>query len=329
MSTATHRSPAAEWASRVSDRRYRKTRHELDELVVSTVPAYAAIVDEELDRFEQAALKLRVRLDAPYQASWSINPAVDNITKLLTALVIIFIAISVGLTFPGGARTGVSIPDEWRPAMITMSSVAFTIAAVAQLARWVPYLHHVPPKDGLAWVMMVLGIPVVAWMAWLQQHNSGIPLGAVILAAAALLASVIGCFARLARRLRDRPLTKKVDAGMKERRKALRTGVVSLVNASANRLVEKFAALPEQSQSRLREELGSAAAQLEARRLMTAPATNARPRAVMDRRNRRGIFPGLLMLAHRIDAVNSQTGTAAQWIVGDYVDDPTINRSRD
>lgn len=312
----------------MSDRRYKKARHELDELVVRTVPAYAAIVDDELDRFEQASIKLRVKLDSPYQAPWSINRATDNVTNLLTAIVIFFIAISLGLTFPGGARTGVSIPDEWRPPMISVSSIAFTIAAVAQLGRWVPYRHHVPPKDGLAWVTLVFGVPVVAWMYWLQQHNFGIALAPVLVAFGALLVSTVGCLARLLRRLRDPQLTKKVDAAAKERRKALRTGVVSLVNASAHRLVAKFVALPQQDQWRLRDELGRAAAQLESRRLITAPRSSARPQVLMDRRNRRGIFPGFLMLAHRIEVVNSKTGTAAQWIVGDYLDDPTIDRPR-
>ena len=328
MNTATTSSPTEEWASRVSDRRYRKARHELDELVVSAVPAYAASVDEELDRFEQAAIKARTAQDSVYQAQWSINPAVDRLTKVLSAIVIATIAISFGTAFPGGSRIGVSVPLEWRPFLMTMSSAAYAISVIAQLGRWAPYLRHVPPKDGLAWVPIAFGAPVVVWMFWLQQQDIGIPLGAVVLAVVALLVISIASVARLVRRLRDSQLTKKVDAAAKERTKKLRKQVLALADASANRLVERFSALPENDQARLRDEMNRAAAQLANRGLATSPIAGAQRRSPIGRQNRRGMFPGLLLLSHRVKTVNSQTAGAAQWFVGDYVDDPTVDRSR-
>lgn len=322
MTSPTALSPAAEWAAHVSRRRYRRSRHVLDELIVDTVPAYASIVDEELDRFEKGAVKTRIRLDAPYRALWSVSRAGDGLIGVLSAIALVSIAISVALAFPGGGRTGVPVPVEWLPVTIPLSLISFTVAVVAQLARWVPYLHHVPPKDGMAWITIVFGIPVVAWTAWLQQHHVGIPLTLVVVAFVALLVSICVCIARLMRRLRDPRLTKQVDAAVKGRTKALRTAVVSLANASAKRLIEQFEALPEQHRTRLKRELNDAVAELETRHLATAPRT-AKARVPKGRQITRGMFPGMLLLSRRVEAVNSQTNGTAQWIVGDFIEDPT------
>lgn len=322
MTSPTALSPAVEWAAHVSRRKYRRSRHVLDELIVDTVPAYASVVDEELDRFEKGAVKTRIRLDAPNRALWSISPAGDGLIGVLSAIVLVSIAMSVALAFPGGGRTGVPVPAEWLPVTIPLSLISFSVAVVAQIARWVPYLHHVPPKDGMAWITLVFGIPVVAWTAWLQQHHVGIPLSLVVVAFVALLVSICVCIARLMRRLRDPRLTKQVDTAAKRRTRALRTAVVSLANASAKRLVEQFEALPEQDRSRLKQELNDAVAQLETRHLATAPRT-PRARAPKVRQITRGMFPGMLLLSRRVEAVNSQTNGTAQWIVGDFIEDPT------
>jgi len=108
----------------------------------------------------------------------------------------------------------------------------------------------------------------------------------------------------------------------KGRTKALRTAGVSLANASAKRLVEQFETLPEQDQSRLRGELNGAVAQLETRHVATAPGTPS-ARAPKGRQITRGMFPGMLLLSRRVEAVHSQTNGTAQWIVGDFIDDPT------
>ena len=314
-------STASEWAAHVSRRSYRRSRHVLDELIINTVPAYAAIVDEELGRFERGAMKTRVNLDAPYQAMWSIRPAVDRLVGVLSAVVLVSVAISVGLTFAGPGRTGVSIPVEWRPWMMTLSSICLTVAAVSQPLRWLPYARHIPPRDGLAWVIPGFGIPIVALMFWLYQQDIGIPQAAVVIAFVGLIVSSCACVARLMRRLRDPRRTKKVDQAAKGRRKAIRTAVVSLADASAKRLVEKFTSLPENDQACLRDELNRAAAQLEKRGLATASRTGE-ARTAKDRRNRRGMFPGLLLLSHRVEAVNTRINATAQWIVGDFVEDP-------
>ena len=325
MNAETGFSSASEWAAHVSSRSYRRSRHVLDELVVSTVPAYAAIVDEELDRFERGAMKTRVNLDAPYQAMWSIRPAVDRLSGALSAVVLISIAISFASAFPGGGRTGVHIPVEWLPVTMTLSSIFLTLAAVTQPLRWLPYAHHVPPKDGLAWVIPGFGIPIVIWMFWLSQQDIGIPQAAVVVAFAALIVSSCASVLRLMRRLRDPRRTKKVDAAAKVRRKAIRTAVVSLTNASAKRLVEKFASLPEHDQARLRGELDGAAAQLEKRGLATASRTGE-ARTAKDRQNARGMFPGLLLLSRRVESVNTRTKATARWVVGDFIEDPTDPR---
>lgn len=321
MTAGASTSAAAEWAATVSARAYPRSRHVLDELVVNTVPAYAAIVDEELDRFEKSAVHARVRLDAPYQALWSIGPGMDNIRGFLGAVVIVSIAISFGLAFPGGSRIGVSIPLEWRPVMMTVSSICLVVAVVAQLARLAPYVRHVPPRDNSAWVTLVFGVPAVVYMHWMQQQDIGIPPAAVVVAFIALIVSTVGCLARLARRRRDPRLTKKVDAAAKGRTKALRKAVIALANDRAQRLVERFATLPERDRSRLIDELSRAVDALEARGLARPPRVrgDGPPR---DRRTRRGLFPGLLLLSHRVETVNSRTGGTAQWIVGDYMDDP-------
>jgi hypothetical protein len=321
MTSSVSASPAVEWASTVSARAYPRSRHVLDELIVDTVPAYAAIVDEELDRFEKSAVEARVRLDAPYQASWSIGPAMDDVRGLLTAVVIVSIAISFGLAFPGGSRIGVSVPTEWRHAMTTASSAAFVVAVVAQLARLAPYVRHVPPRDNSAWPTLVFGVPVIVFLYGMQQQDIGIPPGAVIVAFVALLVSTVGCLARLARRRRDPRLTKKVDAAAKGRTTALRKAVIALADDRALRLVERFASIPDDDRSRLIDELTRAAETLEARGLARPPRTrgDGPPR---NRRTSRGLFPGFLLLSHRVETVDSRTGGTAQWIVGDYLDDP-------
>lgn len=322
MSADTRSSAASEWAARVSKLSYRRSRHVLDELVIGTVPAYAAIVDEELERFENGALKTRVKLDAPYQAMWSIRPAADRLIGVLSAVVLFSVAISVGLTFAGPGRTGVSIPVEWRPWMMTLSSLFFTVAAVAQPLRWLPYARHIPPRDGLAWVIPGFGIPLVAFMFWLYQQNIGIPQAAVLIAFVALVGSSCAGVARLMKRLRDPRRTKKVDAAAKGRRQTIRKAVVSLANASAKRLVDKFGSLPEHDQARLRDEFNVAAAQLQTRGLAMASRMGEN-RTAKDRQNSRAMVPGLLLLSHRVKAINAQTNGTAQWSVGRFVDDPT------
>ncbi|MGV8882479.1 MAG: hypothetical protein ACOH19_10005 [Rhodoglobus sp.] len=325
MKPITTTSPAVEWAARVSDRRYPRSRHELDQLIVNTVPAYAAAVDEELDRFERAAVEARVAIDARHQALWSISQTGDRLSTILTWLVLSFIAISFALAFPGGGRTGVSVPIEWMPTTTAVSSTLFTIAVVAQIARWTPYIRHIPPKDALAWVTVIFGIPMMVWMFWLQQQNIGVPLGPVVLAIIALLVSVCASVARLIRRMRDPRLTKEVDAAAKDRTKVLRKQILALANLSANRLAERFSSLPHEDQERLMNELDLAVAQLENRSLIT-PRGARTARHGASARAPREMFPGLLLLSHRVKAVNALTNGAAEWFVGDYVEDAMMGR---
>ena len=65
---------AARWASTVSRRRYRSHRHELDTLVIDTVPEYADAVAAELQELEAAFARSTERYDAKHTgATWVVH----------------------------------------------------------------------------------------------------------------------------------------------------------------------------------------------------------------------------------------------------------------
>lgn len=306
--------PVAEWAAQVSPRAYRRSRHVLDEMVVATVPEYAAIVDAELDRFDEAALASRRKMDARYQPAWMTSTGAQRLMVVLLYVRLFAFAASFALVFPSGGRSGTPLPIEWAPTTHSWSAILLSVAVIAQLALQAPYRHHVPPRDIFAWAPLVLGVPNLVWMFLVRESGIPTPTWALVLTTVALLVSGCSSAVRLARRRRDPKLTKKVDAAAKERPRALRRNLLTQADVTARRIEDAYAALPDEHRRRLADDLTAAATALQERGMATVSRLPNAP-------GERGMFPGWLLLSHRVSMIGSRVDGRAEWFVGDFVDD--------
>jgi hypothetical protein len=311
--SSTAPTPAAAPVARVRRRAHRRSRVALDRMVVDTVPVYAAAVDDELRRFDEAAVASRRKMDGRYQAAWSTSTIADGLHAALAWVCVFSFAASFALVFPGGGRTGVSVPLGWVPTMHAWSAIFLSLSVAAQLGRQAPYRHHVPPRDVLAWAPVGFGVPSAIWMFW--RHQLGVPTPPWALILIVLAVVVGGCTSviRLAKRRRDPKLTKKVDAAARGRVRALRKNLLTQADVSARRIEAAFEALPEPDRRRLESELRTAVAAGQPRGTDAATPPN--------RPGTRGVFPGWLLLSHRVSESGNRLNGRAEWFVGDHIDE--------
>ncbi|MFJ2367996.1 hypothetical protein [Microbacterium sp. NPDC087665] len=314
MTAPAASSPVTDWAAHVNPRAYRRSRHVLDEMVVSAVPEYAAAVDAELDRFDEAAIASRRKMDARYQPAWLTSTGGHRLMGVLLVVRLFAFAAFFAFVFPSGGRSGTPLPIEWAPTTHSWGAVLLSVSVIAQVALQAPYRHHVPPRDVFAWGPVVLGVPNLVWMFLVRESGIPTPPWALVLTTVALLVSGCSSTIRLARRRRDPKLTKKADAAAKERPRALRRNLLTQADVTARRIEDAYAALPDAHRRRLADELTAAAAALQERGLATVTRLPDAP-------GERGMFPGWLLLSHRVSKIGSRVDGRAEWFVGDYVDE--------
>lgn len=283
-------------------------------MIVSAVPEYAATVYAELDRFDEAAIASRRKMDARYQPAWLTSAGGHRLMGVLQWVRLLAFAASFAFVFPTGGRSGTPLPIEWAPTTHAWSAVLLSVAVIAQLALQAPYRRHVPPRDGFAWVPLVAGVPDLVWMYLVRESGIPTPAWALVLTTVALLVSGCSSAIRLARRRRDPKLTKKADAAAKERSRALRRNLLAQADVSARRIEDAHAALPEERRRRLVDDLTAAAEALQERGLATVTRLPDAP-------GERGMFPGWLLLSHRVSKIGSRVDGWAEWFVGYYVDE--------
>src|SRR5690349_9641772 len=131
--TRTSSSPATEWAASASERDYARNRHELDALVIASVPDYEATIRRELDDFDAAVTAAHVRYKQKYGGPAKYARWLQH-TLLWTSLLCVLFAYA--FVFPTGGRSGnhATITASLWNVMLPAAAVLFVVGVGVQLA---------------------------------------------------------------------------------------------------------------------------------------------------------------------------------------------------
>lgn len=324
---------AAAWASKVSRRRYASHRHELDALVVATVPSYERTVAEELVRFESAVASSAERYDAA-------GPLPEARPRRRLQLVLLWVIVlgaagAFGSMVPiGGRAMGAAefSSSDWQY-LVIVSCALFVAGVVAQVLRGILQGPAVPAagKDP-AWLLTVLGVPTIAVMLWRVSQDIGVDVIWVIVTGAALAVSLVYSLLRLAERRRNPELVHRIDTRETERQRVLRDQLHELADEHGKRIAQAFAALPAADRDRLTRALGDAAAVLRDRGIIRRLVPGEAKRIARGGINLRAMVPGFLLLSRKVQEVwrpdNAMPGgrLPVRWLVIEF--EPARRASR-